>query len=104
MLRPDLHLGEKAIDEIDGVEEDVVGQVVPHLKAAQDVSGSVARSDGDLAVLGEGEKQKKCKKSPQNSKRDRNHLHLIAGVKIDSADISAPMPRLREVVKIKSPH
>lgn len=58
VLRSDLHLGEEAIDEIDGVEQDVFWQIVPDFEAAQDVSGSIARSNRDFTILPEQEEGK----------------------------------------------
>lgn len=51
MLRPDLHLGQEAVDQVNGREQDVVRQLVPNLEAAQHMGGTVARSDGDFAIL-----------------------------------------------------
>lgn len=51
VLRPDLHLGQEAVDQVNGREQDVVRQLVPNLEAAQHVGGTVARSDGDFAIL-----------------------------------------------------
>lgn len=51
MLGAHLHLGQEAIDEIDGGEENVVGEVVPDFEAAQDVRRSVTSSNRNFAIL-----------------------------------------------------
>ena len=50
-VRPYLHLGEEAVQQVDGVEQHVGRQVVPHLQAAQHVHRAVAGPSGDLSML-----------------------------------------------------
>lgn len=51
VLRTDLHLGQEAVDQVNGREQDVVRQFVPDLEAAQHVRCAVACTNGDLAIL-----------------------------------------------------
>lgn len=54
VLRTDLHLGQEAVDQVNGREQDVVRQFVPDLEATQHVRCPVPGSDGDLAILRDG--------------------------------------------------
>lgn len=51
MLRPDLHLRKKAIDEVDGSEEDVIWQVVPDFEAAKYVRGTITSANRYFTIL-----------------------------------------------------
>lgn len=51
VLRADLHLGQEAINQVNGSEQDIVRQLVPNLQAAQHMGRSVAGADRDFAIL-----------------------------------------------------
>lgn len=51
MLGPHRHLGQETIDQINGREQNIAGQIVPDFQASQNMSGTVTRSNRYLTFL-----------------------------------------------------
>lgn len=90
VLWTNLHLCQEAIHQIDGGEENIVGQVVPDFEASQDVRGTITSAYCYFTIL-----RAKNKKQPLDKiKKCYWHLGLESG-RLDIA-IGRHMPTQKQ--------